>query len=93
MSSVRSLASVSLRKQQDKGLRFGFDFFAVDFEEEFSAFYGRLLYDQTRFLELVVKTVLELYRGKRHDVVLVGHSMVRRQKERSTSLPKDDLCE
>ncbi|CAG0912972.1 unnamed protein product [Notodromas monacha] len=72
---VRSLASVCLRKQYDKGLKSGFDFFTIDFDEEFSAFYGKLLYDQTRFLQQVVKSVLELYGGRRDGVVLIGHSM------------------
>ena len=43
---VRSLASVALRKAQDDEMRFHFDYFSVDFDEEFGALYGGALHRQ-----------------------------------------------
>ena len=47
---VRSMASVALRKalDDDHSGRFHFDYFSVDFNEEFSALYGGTLEDQVK---------------------------------------------
>ncbi len=60
---VRSLASVALRKAEDDDHRFHFNFFTVDFNEEFGALYGGTLEDQADFVALCVDHVLGLYGG------------------------------
>ncbi len=63
---VRSLASVSLRKAaDDDDVPFHFDYFAVDFDEEFSALYGGTLEGQAQFLEECVQHVLGMYKGSK----------------------------
>ncbi|XP_037028365.1 GPI inositol-deacylase [Bradysia coprophila] len=75
---VRSLASVALRKGIDNLWSEHLDYFAVDFNEEYSALYGGYLDDQTDYLGACVDTVLNLYRNLPNgpkSVVIVGHSM------------------
>ena len=72
---VRSLASVALRKAGDDHNKNHFDFFSVDFSEEWSAFHGGLLEQQAHFVAESVARILELYQGSVKSVVLVGHSM------------------
>jgi glycosylphosphatidylinositol deacylase len=76
---VRSLASVALRKaMDDKMLVHHFDYFAVDFNEEFSALYGGSLEDQAAFVRQSVQAILDLYKAdasKPSSVVLIGHSV------------------
>lgn len=58
-----------------------FDVFAVNFHEEFSAFDGDILVDQSEFVTDCVNKILSLYAGKTSDkpeptsVILLGHSM------------------
>eukprot|EP00095_Tigriopus_kingsejongensis_P011682 maker-scaffold59_size442576-snap-gene-3.32 protein:Tk11682 transcript:maker-scaffold59_size442576-snap-gene-3.32-mRNA-1 annotation:"gpi inositol-deacylase" len=77
---VRSLASVALRMALDEDARtdFHFDYFSVDFQEEFSAIYGGTLQAQSAFVAQSIQHILGLYRGQVHapsSVVLVGHSI------------------
>lgn len=53
---------------------------SVDFDEEFSALFGGVLDDQSIYLELCIKTVLNLYKNLPNpptSVSIVAHSMVR----------------
>ena len=77
---VRSLASVALRKALDKdyGYRNHFDYFTVDFNEEFSALYGGNLRKQAEYLAVTIDHILGLYAGQDlapNSVVLIGHSI------------------
>lgn len=76
---VRSMASVALRKAlEQSNYRLHFDYFSVDFNEEFSAIYGGVLEDQSSFLAHCVDMILSLYedttKGPR-SVVIIGHSI------------------
>ena len=62
------------------------DFFAVDFNEDFTAFHGQTLLDQAEYLNDAVAYILSLYHDPRRSqrdpglpdpssVILVGHSM------------------
>ena len=73
---VRSLASVALRKAE--GLSHHFNYFSVDFDEDLSGIFGGVLLDQTEFVIISIKRILELYKRAAHppsSVVLIGHSM------------------
>lgn len=75
---VRSLASIALRKAiEDSRYKLHFDYFTVDFNEEYSALYGGTLLDQADFVRSSVKAILGLYSGKSKpkSVVLIGHSI------------------
>jgi len=78
---VRSLASVALRKAiDDSDYKVHFDYFTVDFGEEYSALYGGVLQDQVMFVSHCIEKILQLYQGRAvgkvpTSVVLVGHSM------------------
>ncbi len=75
---VRSLASVALRKAMElSGYRTHFDYFSVDFNEEFSALYGGSLSAQSEFVSLSIDHILSLYPQEQgpKSVVLVGHSI------------------
>lgn len=55
------------------------DPFAVDFDEELSALFGGVLDDQSIYLELCIKAVLNLYKNLSNpptSVSIVSHSMV-----------------
>ncbi|XP_050306379.1 GPI inositol-deacylase [Anthonomus grandis grandis] len=71
---VRSLASVALRKALNSGTPFHFDYFTVDLNKEFSAFYGPHCYDQLEYVLNSIDTVLKLYQTPKQ-VVLIGHSI------------------
>lgn len=56
------------------------DFFTADFNEDFTAFHGRTMLDQSEYLNDAIKFILTLYQS--HDsksiptsVILLGHSM------------------
>ncbi|KAK2161207.1 hypothetical protein LSH36_120g15020 [Paralvinella palmiformis] len=75
---VRSLGSVALKKAEDGKTDVHFNYFSLDFDEEFSALYGQLLYDEAEFTHECIKKILSLYKGAASppkSVVLVGHSM------------------
>lgn len=77
---VRSLASVALRMSMDEDFKgdFHFDYFAVDFQEEFSAIYGGSLAAQSTFVSNCISHILSLYKGQANapkSLVLVGHSI------------------
>ncbi|KAG7193068.1 GPI inositol deacylase [Scheffersomyces spartinae] len=55
-----------------------FDFFAADFNEDFTAFHGQTMMEQANFLNEAVKLILSLYADKPNpptSVVIIGHSM------------------
>ena len=78
---VRSLASVALRKAiEDSEYKIHFDYFTVDFDEEYSALYGGVLQNQVEFVSHSIQKILQLYKGRKGgqaptSVVLVGHSL------------------
>ncbi|XP_066139932.1 GPI inositol-deacylase [Euwallacea fornicatus] len=75
---VRSLASVALRKALNSGTTFHFDYFTIDLNSEFSAFYGPILYEQLQYVLSSIEKVLELYKNdsrRPRRVVLIGHSV------------------
>lgn len=58
---------------------FVFFFDLVDFNEEYSALFGGILDDQSLYLELSIKTVLNLYKDLPNppkSVAIIGHSLV-----------------
>lgn len=57
----------------------------VDFDEEYSAFFGGVLDDQSIYLELCIKAVLNLYKGLPNpptSVSIVAHSMVKKNQKK-----------
>ncbi|XP_076459626.1 GPI inositol-deacylase-like [Babylonia areolata] len=75
---VRSLGSVSLRMSEKPGIKFHFNYFVADFNEELSAIHGAFLQRQTEFVHACVKKILSLYKSSKNpptSVILVGHSM------------------
>lgn len=55
-----------------------YDFFAADFNEDFTAFHGRTLLDQAEYLNEAVRFILGLYQNQENpprSVVILGHSM------------------
>lgn len=76
LDTVRSLASVALRKWLDNRTPFHFDFFSVDFNEEISGMYGYVLERQSQYVKHVVQNIMSFYE-EYHHVVIVGHSMVK----------------
>eukprot|EP00111_Clytia_hemisphaerica_P021014 TCONS_00061969-protein len=73
---VRSPGSVSLSKSERKA--YHFNYFSVDYEEEFSALFGEYLHKQTLFLSHVIDRVFECYQrtaNKPTSLILIGHSM------------------
>lgn len=76
---MRSLASIALRKALNSETRFHFDYFTVDLNNEFSGLNGALLYEQSRYVNLSIKRILQFYENNKHQaksVILIGHSMV-----------------
>lgn len=86
---VRSLASVSLRKSLNDRTPFHFDFFTVSFSEGYSALYGGVLMEQTEYLSHCIQKILQLYEGKHRSIIIIGHSMVRLQREETMRGIKD----
>ena len=71
---VRSLASVALRKAERHQNHF--NYFTVDFDEDFSGLYGGVLMGQVSFVHSCLKHIVRLYGRKTSSpVVLIGHSM------------------
>ncbi|KAI8813605.1 PGAP1-like protein-domain-containing protein [Cladochytrium replicatum] len=72
---IRSLGSVSSVQFRDTKTRLPkFDFFSIDTAEQFTAFSGSVLEDQSEYLNDVIRFVRSLYRNS-PSVILVGHSM------------------
>ena len=70
---------MAYRKALDSHKHRHFDFFAADFDEEFSALYGGVLISQAAFVQKCIDRILFLYQDKRDapdSVILIGHSMV-----------------
>ncbi|KAG7927676.1 hypothetical protein KL925_002034 [Ogataea polymorpha] len=83
---VRSLASQSANSYYTELEKFkelnpnvnSLDFFAADFNEDFTAFHGRTMLDQAEYLNDAIGFILSLYRHNptpARSVILVGHSM------------------
>uniref|UniRef100_A0A1B0AEI1 GPI inositol-deacylase n=1 Tax=Glossina pallidipes TaxID=7398 RepID=A0A1B0AEI1_GLOPL len=71
---VRSLASVALQKALDNERNIQLNYFAIDFKEQLSGFYGGYLEDQKMFLKLCIQVVSNIYE-KNKSVIIIGHSM------------------
>ncbi|KAI0219354.1 GPI inositol deacylase [Massospora cicadina] len=77
---VRSLAKVSSERAYES-LGPGLDFFAADFQEEFSALTGELLLKQAEYVNQCIAHILSLYEKSRTEaplptsVLVIGHSM------------------
>lgn len=74
--SVRSLASVSLRKSLKYRTPFHFDYFAISFGSDYSGLYGGVLKEETEYTAKCIQRILSLYRDKVKTIILIGHSMV-----------------
>ena len=77
--AVRSVASVAYRKALDSRKKFHFDFFTIDFDEEYSALFGGTLRNQASFSAKSVDRILDLYKSNRvqpTSVIVIGQSMV-----------------
>lgn len=75
---ARSLASVALRKGIDNDWVQHLDYFTVDLNGEYSGLFGGVLEEQTKFIALCIRRILDLYSKLKHppkSLVLVGHSM------------------
>jgi glycosylphosphatidylinositol deacylase len=81
---VRSIASVALSKsEQDKYAKMDirFNYFTISFNEELSALYGPILYDQTEYAKHCIKKILSLYddvqpvEQRPKSVIIIGNSM------------------
>ena len=74
---VRSLASVALSKSQN--LKYHFNYFTIDFAEEFSVAFGGYLERQIKFVHECNKIILGLYNApigtERKQIIFIGHSM------------------
>ena len=71
---VRSLASVALRKAER--YRNHFNYFTIDFDEDFSGLYGGVLMEQVNFVHSCLRHIIRMYERKTSGpVILIGHSM------------------
>ncbi|XP_036319859.1 GPI inositol-deacylase-like [Rhagoletis pomonella] len=78
MVTVRSLASVALKKGRGSVTGMHLDYYTIDFNEELSALYGNYLERQTLYLKHCINTVIKLYINSKvaeRKVILIGHSM------------------
>lgn len=74
----RSLASVALRKGIDNDWFYHLDYFTVDLNEEYSALFGGVLEDQSKFIEHSIRAILKLYKRLPHppkQIVIIAHSI------------------
>lgn len=76
--TVRSIASVNIRKMYHIQSNVKFDFFTVDLNEEYSAVFGGVLLQQTAFVSQCIDTIIKTYEYdyKPTSIILIGHSMV-----------------
>ena len=78
---ARSIAAYAAKFQQEQQSTTQFDFFTVDFNEDFTAFHGRTLLDQAEYLNDAISYILGLYGASDKAVttpkavILIGHSM------------------
>lgn len=75
---VRLIAAETLDLHAQTGQGNSYDFFAADFNEDFTAFHGRTLLDQAEYLNDAISFILSLYahsENKPTSVVIVAHSM------------------
>lgn len=78
--SYRQIRSISATCQELNEQYGGaeIDFFALDFNEAYSALHGRTLLDQAEYLNDAVRYIMNMYRDNGQDVssvILLGHSM------------------
>lgn len=55
-----------------------FDFFAADYNEDFTAFHGKTMLDQAEYANEAIKFILNLYADNEYppkSVIIIGHSM------------------
>ncbi|CAK5032065.1 unnamed protein product [Meloidogyne enterolobii] len=73
---VRSLGSLLQNKTEDRMSNFHFDVFAVDFNEELTAYNFDSIISQANFLVKAVNSIQVLYKQKPvQKILIVGHSM------------------
>lgn len=72
---VRSLASTCIRRHLQSLDAFKFVFYTIDFRAQLSGLDGELIEQQTRFLHLAVKKIIETHPTETNGVILVGHSV------------------
>lgn len=78
---VRSIAAEAANLYFDDGDEYrtqNLDFFAADFNEDFTAFHGRTILDQAEYLNEAIRFILGLYANQKNppkSVILLGHSM------------------
>lgn len=69
---------MAIRKGLDNNWAHHLDYFTVDLNEEFSALFGGVLEEQTKFVGQCIKEILNLYSGlpnRPRSITIVGHSM------------------
>lgn len=74
---IRSISATCLELNEQYGSA-DIDFFALDFNEAYSALHGRTLLDQAEYLNDAIGYILNMYRDNGQDVssvILLGHSM------------------
>lgn len=72
---VRSLGSLLQNKTEQHGAKFHFDTFALDFNEELTAFNFEYVILQSEFLLASIQKIWSLYSTQPFGIVLIGHSM------------------
>lgn len=76
--NIKLFIQVALRKGIDNDWFQHLDYFAVDLNEEYSALFGGVLEEQTKFIEHCIRAVLKLYQrlpNPPDKIVIVGHSI------------------
>ncbi|KAL7076855.1 hypothetical protein ACQ4LE_003634, partial [Meloidogyne hapla] len=72
---VRSLGSLLQNKTENRMTNFHFDVFAVDFNEELTAYNFDFIISQANFLVEAFNSIYRLYKQKPQKIVIIGHSM------------------
>lgn len=72
---VRSLASTCIRRQIQSLDAYKFIFYTIDFGGQLSGLNGKLVEDQTEYVNLCLQKIKEMFSDKFNGVILVGHSV------------------
>lgn len=79
---ARSIAAYTAKRQYQQPELVKFDFYTVDFTEDFTAFHGQTMLDQAEFCNDAIKFILSLYQDQDQgdikapkSVLVIGHSM------------------
>lgn len=71
---IRSISDTCRELQETYGVP-EIDFFALDFNEAYSALHGTTLLDQAEYLNDAIRHILSMYETDVKSVILLGHSM------------------